>query len=51
MDKKILLEKDYSWEELCDLERDVYEAVEYAEGIPGEYEGVIRVTMEYIKDE
>jgi len=47
-----LLQKDYSWEELSDLERDVYEAVEYNDyDIPGEYEGTIRVTMEYIEEE
>jgi hypothetical protein len=46
--ERVLLNKDFSWEELADLERDVYECIEYAEPkIPGEYSGTIKVLVTY----
>jgi len=33
---------------MVDIERDVHEAVEQV-GLPGEFTGVLRVTVEYIK--
>lgn len=48
MSEQKLLEKDYSWEELSDLERDVSEAIEYSDPkIPGEFKGIIRVVITY----
>ena len=42
-----IMNREYSWEELADLERDVSEAISDAP-IPGEYEGTIRVAIVYI---
>lgn len=47
-----IFEKTYNWEELCDLERDVSEAIEWNEEIPnGEFPGTIKVTIEYYRDD
>lgn len=52
---KEIFKRGYSWEELSDLERDVSEAAspDYnpaMKDIPGEYPGVIRVTMKYFSE-
>lgn len=51
----IIFENDYSWEMLYDYERDLNEAInpDYNEKAPkeGEFKGIIRVTIEYIKEE
>lgn len=49
MTKQQLLKQEYCWESVVDIERDVYEAVEEV-GLPGEFTGVLRVTVEYIKN-
>jgi len=49
-----LLDKSYSAEELADVERDVCEALEEIDAPIDEYgffEGSVKVTIEYVKDE
>tara|TARA_R110000824_G_C14769087_1_gene630685 strand:+ start:364 stop:516 length:153 start_codon:yes stop_codon:yes gene_type:complete len=48
MTKQQLLRQEYCWESTVDIERDVYQAIEEA-GVPGEFEGVLRITVEYIE--
>ena len=42
----VLLQKEYGWEDLSDLGRDVVEAVEDS-GLPGEFKGVIELTIRH----
>lgn len=45
--------KDFTgFEDLYDLERDISDAIEYEHIVPnGEWQGTLRVTMEYIPAE
>jgi len=46
----VLMEREYSWEELADLERDVSEAI--SEGpFPGEFSGRVVVKITYEGDD
>ena len=47
MKKKILLDKEYGWEDTCDAEEDVSYAIDYIEKIDGEFSGTIKVTVTY----
>jgi len=49
MTKQQLLRQEYCCESIVDIERDVCEAIEEA-GVPGEFTGTLRVTVEYIKE-
>lgn len=49
MTKQQILKQEYCWESVVDIERDVYEAVEQV-GLPGEFTGTLRVTVEYVKE-
>lgn len=45
-----VLRKDYNGESICDVERDLYEAIENIDAEVDEYgffEGVVRITVEY----
>jgi hypothetical protein len=54
---KVIFQKDYhGFEDAVDIERDVSECFDARfnpamEGIPGEFQGTIRVTVEYIPEE
>lgn len=53
---RFLFVKEYCWEDLYDLQRDMGEVLDErlnpeAADIPGEYTGVIKVTVEYIEEE
>lgn len=54
---KVIYEKEYhGFESLYDLGRDVYEAFdsrfnEKAKDIPGEFQGTVKVTIEYMESE
>lgn len=55
MERKIF-EKYYCWEDLCDVERDVTEAMDprfnpESVDIPGEFRGRIKLVMTYEGDE
>ena len=47
--KKLLLDKDYDWESLADLQRDIYE-LDFGD-IPGEFKGTVNVKIVYTEDE
>ena len=50
--KKVIFQKEYfGFEDLSDLERDIYEMWDDNEDIPSEFEGTVKVTIEYIDDE
>jgi len=46
-EKKILMDKEYSWESCNDIEEDVYWELQK---LPGEFEGTIRIIVEYLED-
>lgn len=49
--KKVIFHKEYfGFEDLADLERDISEMWDDNEDIPGEFEGTVKVTIEYIDD-
>jgi hypothetical protein len=54
---RVIFIKEYCWESLNDLERDVSEALDedynalLSKGLPGEFTGTIKVTIEYISEE
>jgi len=52
---RVIFNQRYDWESLCDVYRDVSEAVDVTfnpemEGIPGEFSGEIVVTIRYVED-
>ena len=54
MNKRIIFEKEYcGFEDVYDIDRDISEMWDdpKAKGIPGEFQGVIKVTVEYIPAE
>jgi hypothetical protein len=51
--KKVLLDEEYCCEALCDVERDVYEAIEDCDGEVDEYgftKGTYKVTITYTEE-
>jgi hypothetical protein len=57
MNKRVIFEKKYhGFEDVYDLGRDMDEVLDdrfnpNAKGIPGEFQGIIKVTVEYIPAE
>jgi hypothetical protein len=53
MSKKIVFERVYSEDSLCDIERDVLEAIQpdYNPKMEGVYEGKFKVTIEWEGDD
>lgn len=55
-DSRVIWKHDYhGFESLSDLDRDIYESLdnrynEKAKDIPGEFQGTVRVTIEYFPD-
>lgn len=47
--RKQIFKKEYDWESLFDLERDIIEAVEESD-LDGEFTGTITVTIKYEED-
>ena len=48
---KTLLDKNYDWESLFDVERDVYEAIEYGDfSEDEEFKGTIKIVITYEED-
>lgn len=45
-----ILKKSYSYEEIIDLEEDIYEAMDRT-NIPGDYEGLLTITVTYSEDQ
>ena len=39
---EVILEKEYTWESLADIEQDIFWALD---GMPGEFDGVIKVRL------
>lgn len=55
IENKIIFNETYNWESLCDLSRDIQECFDsrynpLVKDLPGEFKGVIKVTLEYIPE-
>ncbi len=46
----IIFKKEYSWEELSDIYEDISDKLCSSKEIEGEYQGQIKVTIEYIEE-